>query len=135
MISPVVEPSSTSHSQPRSRKLRGALMVSEVRRLEVRSPVQVTVDLSGLDVHTVAQQGVTENVSARGARVVTSKPWHPNDHVTVRSLLGSLRSRARVVYCEPLGKDSFAIGLELFVSIGQWTMAPVSPPDFGLARR
>jgi hypothetical protein len=97
-------------------------METEVRRLEDRSPVRVAVDLSGLDVHTVAQQGVTENVSARGARVVTSKPWQPNDHVTVRSLLGSLRSRAKVVYCQPLGKDSFAIGLELFVSIGEWTM-------------
>src|ERR1700720_476448 len=97
-------------------------MDSTVRRLESRTPVHVTVDLSGLDVHTAAQQGVTENVSARGARVVTSKPWHPNDHVKVRSLLGSLRSRARVVYCQPLGEDSFAIGLELFVSVGEWTL-------------
>jgi hypothetical protein len=99
-------------------------MDSEVRRLQNRSPVHVTVDLSGLDVHTVAQQGITENVSARGARVVTSKPWQLNDHVTVRSLLGSLRSRARVVYCQPLGADSFAIGLELFVSVGEWTLPP-----------
>jgi len=97
-------------------------MESEARRLAERAPVHVTVDLSGLDIHTVAQQGITENVSARGARVVTSKPWQPNDHVTVRSLLGSLRSRARVVYCQPLGKDSFAIGLELFVSVGEWTL-------------
>ena len=97
-------------------------MDSEARRLEERSSVQVTVDLSGLDVHTVAQQGVTENVSARGARVVMSKPWPPNEHVTVRSLLGNLRSRARVVYCQPLGKESFAIGLELFVSVGEWTL-------------
>lgn len=97
-------------------------MDSAVRRLEDRSPVHVTVDLSGLDVHTAAQQGVTENVSARGARVLTSKPWQPNDHVRVRSLLGNLRSRARVVYCQPLGSDSFAIGLELFVSVGEWTM-------------
>jgi hypothetical protein len=98
-------------------------MQSEARRLEDRSPVQVTVDLSGLDIHTASQQGITENVSARGARVVTSKPWHPNDHVKVRSLLGSLRSRARVVYCQPMGKDTFAIGLELFVSVGEWTMS------------
>ena len=97
-------------------------MESEARRLEDRAPVHVTVDLAGLDIHTVAQQGITENVSARGARVVTSKPWQPNVHLKIRSLLGSLRSRARVVYCQPLGKDSFAIGLELFVSIGEWTM-------------
>jgi len=101
-------------------------MDSAARRLENRSPVHVTVDLSALDVHTVAQQGITENVSARGARVVTSKPWQPNEHVKVRSLLGSLRSRARVVYCQPVGKDSFAIGLELFVSVGEWTLSHVT---------
>ena len=70
-------------------------METEARRLQDRSPVHVTVDLSGLDIHTAAQQGITENVSARGARVV---------------------------YCQPLGKDSFAIGLELFVSVGEWTL-------------
>jgi hypothetical protein len=101
-------------------------MDNDSRRLEERAPVHVTVDLSGLDIHTAAQQGVTENVSARGARVVTNKPWNPNEHLTVRSLLGNLRSRARVVYCQPLGSDSFAIGLELFVSIGEWTM-PQAP--------
>ncbi len=97
-------------------------MDGDSRRLEDRSAVHVTVDLSGLDIHTVAQQGLTENVSARGARVVISKPLQPNEHVRVRSLLGSLQSRARVVYCQPLGKDSFAIGLELFVSVGEWIM-------------
>ena len=97
-------------------------MENEARRLQDRTPVHVTVDLSGLDIHTAAQQGITENVCPRGARVVTNKPWHPIDHVNVRSLLGSLRSRARVVYCEPLGNDSFAIGLELFVSVGEWTL-------------
>lgn len=97
-------------------------MVSETHRVGDRTAIRVAVDLSGLDVHTAAQQGVTENVSIRGARVVTPKPWQPNDHLTVRSLLGSLRSRARVVYCQRLDSGSFAVGLELFVSIGEWTL-------------
>ena len=97
-------------------------VMDSAHRLERRTPVHVTVDLSGVDIHTAAQQGVTENVSARGARVVTDRPWQPNQRVTVRSLLGSLRSRARVVYCQPLEKGSFAIGLELFVSVGDWTL-------------
>lgn len=97
-------------------------MDREARRVEDRSPVHVTVDVSGLDIHTVAQQGITENVSARGARVLLNRPWQPNEHVRVRSLLGSLRSRARVVYCQSLGKDSYAIGLELFVSVGAWIL-------------
>jgi hypothetical protein len=102
-------------------------MDTEARRLEDRTRVQVTVDLSGLDIHTSAEQGITENVSARGARVVTSHPWQPNAHVKVRSLLGSLRSRARVVYCEPVGTDLFAVGLELFVTVGEWTLPQLTP--------
>jgi hypothetical protein len=97
-------------------------MGGESRRVENRALVRVTVDLSATDVHTAAQQGITENVSARGARVLTTHPWQPNERVTVRSLLGSLRSRARVVYCQPLSEGSFAIGLELCVSIGDWTL-------------
>lgn len=97
-------------------------MQIETRRGGDRTPVHVAVDLSANDIHTVAQQGMTENVSQHGARVVTSHPLQPNDRVTVRSLLGSLRSRARVVYCQPLAKGSFAIGLELFVKVGEWTL-------------
>lgn len=102
-------------------------MKDEARRLENRTRVCVAVDLSGLDIHAGAQQGITENVSARGARVVTSQPWQPNERITVRSLLGSLRSRARVVYCQPLDRGSFAIGLELFVSVGEWTLPQAQP--------
>jgi len=101
-------------------------MPSQSRRGGDRTPVHVAVDLSASDVHTAAQQGMTENVSPRGARVVTSHPLQPNDRVTVRSLLGSLRSRARVVYCQPLAKGSFAIGLELFVKVGEWTLPDVA---------
>ena len=108
-------------------------MQNEARRIEVRARVQVTVDLSGTDIHMAAQQGITENVSARGARVLTNRPWPRNEHVTVRSMLGSLRSRARVVYCQSLGKDSFAIGLELFVSVGEWRLPQAQPPQRSVA--
>jgi hypothetical protein len=57
--------------------------------------MKVTVDLSSLDLRTPAQEGVTENVSLRGARVSTNKPWKPNDRLNVGSLRGNFRSRAR----------------------------------------
>jgi hypothetical protein len=89
-------------------------------RTETRTSLNVTVDLSSLDIHTRAQEGVTENVSAHGARVVTRSSWRPKDHLQVRSLRGNLRSRARVVYCHPLTGGSFAIGLKLFARAGDW---------------
>jgi PilZ domain len=89
-------------------------------RVESRTPAKIVVDLSSLDVRTPAQEGVTENVSPRGARVVTSRAWQPNERLNVRSLLGNFRSRARVVYCESLGNGAFAIGLQLFAAAGDW---------------
>jgi len=100
-----------------------------VRRVEDRTPLKVTVDLSSLDVRKPAQEGITENISPRGARVLTSMPWYPNDRLNVRSLLGNLRSRARVVYCEPLETGMFAIGLELFAKAGDWMMLSHSSPS------
>jgi len=90
------------------------------KRAEDRTPMKVTVDLSSLDIRNPAQEGVTENISARGARVLTSKPWKTNDRLNVRSLLGNFRSRARVVYCVPVEGQQFAIGLQLFATAGNW---------------
>ena len=95
-------------------------MEAAAKRADVRTAMKVTVDLSSLDIRTPAQEGVTENISARGARVVTSKPWKPDDRLNLRSLLGNFRSRARVVYCEPIGGDLYAIGLQLFATAGNW---------------
>ena len=67
--------------------------------------MEVLVDLASVDVRMPAQEGVTENISPRGARVLTSKPWKPNDRLNVRSLLGNFRSRARVVYCVPVNNN------------------------------
>ncbi|MGC1903688.1 MAG: PilZ domain-containing protein [Candidatus Acidiferrum sp.] len=91
-----------------------------LKRTEDRTPMEVIVDLSSVDPRTPAQEGVTENISARGARVLTSKPWKPNDRLNVRSLLGNFRSRARVVYCVPVNNHQFAVGLQLFAAAGNW---------------
>jgi hypothetical protein len=92
------------------------------KRVEVRTPMEVPIDLSSVDVRVPAQEGVTVNVSARGARILTPKPWKPNDRLDVRSLLGSFRSRARVVYCVPASGNRFAVGLQFSAAVGQWRM-------------
>src|SRR5215470_3416700 len=92
------------------------------KRVEERTPLEVIVDLSSLDLRSPAQAGVTVNVSPRGARVLTGKPWKPNERLNVRSLLGNFRSRARVVYCVPVENNEFAVGLQFFAAAGQWRM-------------
>ena len=80
----------------------------------------VRVDLCSLDIRQRIQECLTENICKHGARVVSSKPWKRNERLNVHSRPGDFRARARVVYCEPLGVNSFAIGLQLLAATGKW---------------
>jgi hypothetical protein len=95
-------------------------MQTAVRRLEKRIPLTVRVDLCSLDVRHPAQEALTENVSTHGARVVSNNPWKLNERLNLWALPGDFRARARVVYCEPLEDNSFAIGLQLLAASGGW---------------
>jgi len=95
-------------------------MEAIARRLEERIPLKVRVDLCNLDVRQPTQEGLTENVSTHGVRVVSSNPWKRNERLNLWCMPGDFRARARVVYCEPLGLNSFAIGLQLLASAGEW---------------
>jgi hypothetical protein len=95
-------------------------MQAIARRVEERVPRAVRVDLCSLDVRHRAHEALTENVSTHGARVVSNNPWKLNDRLNLWCLPGDFRARARVVYCEPLGSNSFAIGLQLLASAGEW---------------
>jgi hypothetical protein len=79
----------------------------------------VPVELSHLDLSLPAETTVAENVSPRGARVVSKQRWKEGDRVLVRALKGDLRWRAQVVYCEILPSSTFAIGLKLLTAAGR----------------
>lgn len=102
-------------------------MPSAATRAETRKPLRVRVDLSSVDARLPAREGVTVNVSAHGARVVLSQEMPRELRLNVRSMLGSLKSRARVVYCERMENGMFAVGLELFATMGDWVI-PGAPP-------
>ncbi len=105
----------------------GILMQALARRLEERIPLAVRVDLCSLNVRHPAKEGLTENISAHGARVVSSHPWKLNDRLNLWCLPGDFRARARVVYCEPLGRRSYAVGLQLLASSGEWKTSRTEP--------
>ena len=96
-------------------------MQAIARRLENRTSLSIRVDLCSLDVRHPAREALTENVSTHGARVVSTTPWNRNDRLNLWSLPGDFRARARVIYCEPLGRHSFAIGLQLLAASGDWS--------------
>src|SRR5260370_10242417 len=89
-------------------------------RTEKRSTWALPVELSRLDLSPPAETTVTENISARGARVVSRQQWQEGDRVFVKALKGDLRLRAQEVYCEILPSNTFALGLKLLTAAGGW---------------
>ena len=63
---------------------------------------------------------LTENISGRGARVVTKKRWSANESLVIKSFEGDLQSEARVIYSHPIRESVYAIGLELIAPMGDW---------------
>jgi len=95
-------------------------MAAQPGRCEKRSAAVVAVMLTGPDPAFRTELTVTENISSRGARVVTKGFWSANDSLVIKSLEGDLQSEALVVYRQPMRKDGYAIGLELIAPSGGW---------------
>ena len=98
------------------------LMPVPTGRSEGRTTRTISVELSRLS-ETLPhdnERTVTENVSPRGARVVTEREWQPGARLLLISLQDDVRSEAQIVYCERLAKYRFAVGLELSARVEQW---------------
>jgi hypothetical protein len=105
-------------------KLRS--QVHPFHRAERRIPMEIGVYLEGNGRMPGAESTFTENVSERGARVVSSRRWEPNDRLTIASRSGEFRSSARVAYCQPMQGDGFAIGVEFLEPRGRWVVQNAS---------
>ena len=91
-------------------------------RKENRNPDRRQVLLSSVEEPLSTEWASAENVSSHGLRVLTERPWKPATRVVVKSPQGELLALARVVYCETLRTTKFALGLELLVLAGTWTL-------------
>lgn len=91
-------------------------------RVEKRIPMEIPVVLDGHRQLPGSESTFTENVSAHGARVVSTRRWEQNERLTFVSHTGEFRSSARVAYCQPLQDDGFAVGLEFLEPKGRWVV-------------
>jgi hypothetical protein len=89
-------------------------------RPDKRSAATVAVMLTSRESAFTTELTVTENISERGARVLTKKQWWANDALVIKSLEGDLQSEARVVYRQPVRENVYAIGVELLEPKGHW---------------
>jgi PilZ domain-containing protein len=91
-------------------------------RAEKRIPMEIPVLIDGHHRAPGSESTFTENVSARGARVVTVRHWEEGEKLTFASSTGEFRSPARVAYCQPLHGHGFAIGVEFLEPKGRWVV-------------
>jgi hypothetical protein len=82
-------------------------------RMEKRLPIAIVVRLTQLQDQPAngAELTCTDNVSAHGARVVSSRPWQPGEVAQVTSLKDEITILGKVVYCQKLPDDRYLIGL------------------------
>jgi hypothetical protein len=91
-------------------------------RTEQRIPMEIPVVLDGHRKLPGSEATFTENVSARGARVVSVRRWEQGEKLVFASRTGEFRSSARVAYCQPLQGEGFAVGVEFLEAKGRWVV-------------
>ena len=83
-----------------------------VQRAEDRVDMKATALLVGRHGRLGVETGLTENVSSRGVRVISTSEWQLDDTILVAMPGFHFTSAARVAYCDPLGDGRFCTGLE-----------------------
>jgi hypothetical protein len=99
---------------------------SYVLRRENRIPMEIPVFLEGHRQLPGAESTFTENVSAGGARVVSTRRWDKGAQILFASRSGDFRSEARVAYCQPIHGDGYAIGVQFLDPQGRWVVQSAS---------
>ena len=98
-----------------------------ISRVEPRIPMEIAVQIAGHDKTPGVETTFTENVSSRGARVISTRRWSQHDRLIFASLPGNFQALARVAYCEPVRGQGFAVGLEFMNPSGNWVIpAPLT---------
>ena len=87
-----------------------------VERGENRVDMKLTAMLIGTHGKLGVEKAITENVSTRGVRIISTSDWFIDDTILVSLPAGHYTSAARVAYCDALGQGKFVMGLEFIGS-------------------
>jgi hypothetical protein len=81
--------------------------------MEKRVPVAIVVHLARAEDHTAAGPELThtDNISAHGAGVISSRHWKPGEVAEVTSLNDRITLRGRVAHCAKRQEGRFYVGL------------------------
>src|SRR5215472_17785327 len=81
--------------------------------MEKRIPVAIVVHLARADDHSTegAELTFTDNISAHGACVISTRRWNVGEMAEVTSLNDKTTLRGRVTYCQKRSDQRFGVGL------------------------
>ena len=85
-------------------------------RKEERHLQTFRLQLSSTTDVLTPESAFTENISSHGMRVRTVRFWKPGTQALIKSPVRELWAGARIVYCDSLSYNSFALGLELLTA-------------------
>src|SRR5947199_10661536 len=94
-------------------------------RLEKRIRLAVPIEVSSPHNPSAAERTTTENVCSLGIRVLSQRDKELNERLLVSSIVGDLRSVARVVYFQRLHDGRFGIVLQLEHRAVSWLKEPL----------
>ena len=96
----------------------------DLMRVECRKQPRVTqrfsVWISSVRDPLLNELVFVENLSTRGARIMTEQPWELGSHIEIMSRMGAPQARARIVYCQPVGERTFGVGLNFLSQTKEW---------------
>src|SRR3981189_1348504 len=105
-------------------------MSTKSGRLEKRIRLAVPGEISSPQNPSVAERPTTENVCSLGIRVLTQRARDLNERLLINSLVGDLRTLARVVYCQRLPARRFGVGLQFQGEVVNWSKGSMAgAPD------
>jgi hypothetical protein len=87
-----------------------------MQRAEDRIDMKVTALLVGKQDKLGVETGLTDDVSSRGARVISASPWPLGETILIAIPGFRFTAAARVAYCESLPDGRFGLGLEFVVA-------------------
>lgn len=82
-------------------------------RNQARTSERFLIHLSSVHDPFLNELASVENISSSGVRVATERSWELGSQVNLKSVGRDLKVSARVVYCRAIGRNKFAVGLNV----------------------
>ena len=99
------------------------------KRKERRIPVEVELEISTPREPPAYENSATENASSHGARIISSTRWQPHEHMLVRLPFKNEPSLSRIIYCDALPTNAFAVGLKFSSAVDDWLVPDDDMPN------